>query len=147
MCEGFRVAADVAGSKAVCSEKGQPVWIPLYAFHHDPKYFEKPEKFDSERFLGERKKHTVNNGAYMPFGFGPRMCIGFRFALMETKVLLLHLLARCDLLRCEKTSMPIKIVKGGFTMKPEGGFWIKVVPRENPHRTVAVNNANETRDA
>ncbi|XP_029170454.1 cytochrome P450 3A19-like [Nylanderia fulva] len=47
--------------------------------------------------IGERKKENLNSGAYLSFGLGPRMCIGNRFVLMETKILLFHLLARCNL--------------------------------------------------
>ncbi|XP_028049478.1 cytochrome P450 9e2 isoform X2 [Monomorium pharaonis] len=102
-----------------------------------------PEKFDPERFLGERRKDSLNCGAYIPFGLGPRMCIGNRFALLETKVLLFHLLARCDLKTCEKTLMPLKLAKDGFNMKPEGGFWLMVLARKSVHHTLLVNLSNE----
>ena len=49
--------------------------IPTYAFHHDPEFFPDPEKFDPERF-SEENKHKINPLAYMPFGAGPRNCIG-----------------------------------------------------------------------
>lgn len=56
-------------------EKGRSVWFPIYAFHHDPKYFPNPTKFDPERFSDENK-HKINPAAYLPFGSGPRNCIG-----------------------------------------------------------------------
>lgn len=49
--------------------------IPTYVFHHDPHFFPEPEKFDPERF-SEENKHKINPLAYMPFGGGPRNCIG-----------------------------------------------------------------------
>ncbi|XP_032683018.1 uncharacterized protein LOC116849715 [Odontomachus brunneus] len=143
--ENFELPPTLPGAKPYTVKKGDVVWIPIYALQHDPKYFEDPEKFYPERFLGEQKKHILNTGAYLPFGLGPRMCIGNRFALLETKVLLFHLLARCDLVPCKKTPMPVKLVKGDFNMKPVGGFWLKAVPRKDPHHTVAVNNINSTR--
>lgn len=56
-------------------EKGTACWIPIYAFHHDPKYFPNPSEFDPERFSDERKRNIVA-GTYLPFGIGPRNCIG-----------------------------------------------------------------------
>ncbi|KYM94811.1 PREDICTED: cytochrome P450 9e2-like [Cyphomyrmex costatus] len=141
----FELPPALPGLKPFIVKKGQGIWIPAYGLHHDPKYFKEPEKFDPERFLGEQKKDNLNCGAYLPFGLGPRMCIGNRFALLETKVILFHLLARCDLKICDKTPIPIKIAKDSFNMKPEGGFWLKVLPRKDTHHTLATNLANGTR--
>ncbi|XP_011263150.2 cytochrome P450 9e2 [Camponotus floridanus] len=138
----FELPPTLPGMKSFTLKKGHAIWIPIYGLHHDPQYFKEPGKFDPERFLGERKKESLNCGAYLPFGLGPRMCIGNRFALLETKVLLFHLLARCDFEPCERTSMPLKLSKGGFTLKPEGDFWLNISPRKNPHHTIAVNVAN-----
>ncbi|XP_020298107.1 cytochrome P450 9e2-like [Pseudomyrmex gracilis] len=135
--EDFELPSTLPGVKPYTVRKGQGVWIPVYAFHHDHKYFDEPSKFNPERFLGERKKESLNSGAYFPFGLGPRMCIGNRFALLETKVLFFHLLARCDLKPCEKTSIPLKMSKQSFNMEAEGGIWLNVTPRETPHRTIS----------
>lgn len=51
------------------------IWINVFGMHHDHKYFPNPMKFDPSRFLGENKKKIVPN-SYMPFGIGPRACIG-----------------------------------------------------------------------
>lgn len=56
-------------------EKGLSFWIPIYGLHHDPKYFPNPGKFDPERFSDENKANIVP-GTYVPFGVGPRNCIG-----------------------------------------------------------------------
>ncbi|XP_014476475.1 PREDICTED: cytochrome P450 9e2-like [Dinoponera quadriceps] len=137
----FVLPPTLPGAEPFIVKKGEAIMIPIFGLHHDPKYFKEPEKFDPERFLGEQKKVTLNSGVYLPFGLGPRMCLGVRFALMETKVLLFHMLARCDLLPCEKTPIPLKLANDGFVMKPEGGFWLKAVPRKAPHRSIAVNIA------
>ncbi|XP_071567882.1 cytochrome P450 9e2-like [Temnothorax nylanderi] len=133
------------GIKPFTIKKGCGIWVPVYGLQNDPKYFQEPEKFDPERFLSERKKDSLNCGAYLPFGLGPRMCIGNRFALLETKVLLFHLLARCELKPCEKTSVPMKIAKNSFLMKPEGGFWLNVTPRKNTHHSITTNVITGTR--
>nr|XP_015838493.1 PREDICTED: cytochrome P450 9e2 isoform X3 [Tribolium castaneum] len=56
-------------------EKGVTTIIPIYGIHRDPQYFPNPDKFDPERFSDENKAKIVP-GTYMPFGVGPRNCIG-----------------------------------------------------------------------
>jgi cytochrome P450 family 9 len=57
--------------KVLKFEKGDSFYVPVYNFHHDPKYFPNPEKFDPERFSDENKD-KINKDAYAPFGIGPR---------------------------------------------------------------------------
>jgi cytochrome P450 len=54
--------------------------IPVYALHHDPKYYPEPERFDPERF-NEDEKANRHRYVYLPFGEGPRICIG-KFAVL-----------------------------------------------------------------
>ncbi|KAL0110547.1 hypothetical protein PUN28_013859 [Cardiocondyla obscurior] len=140
----FELEPTLPGTKPFTIKAGSTVWIPIHALHYDTKYFENPEKFDPSRFLGEQKKRNLNSGTYLPFGLGPRMCIGNRFALLEMKALLFHLLARCDLKICEKTPIPLKLAKVGFGMRIENDFCLRVVPRSNMHHTLASNLANRT---
>lgn len=63
------------GNLSFTIEKGQQLWISFSALHHDPNYFPDPLKFDPERFSDENK-HNIQPGTYVPFGFGPRNCIG-----------------------------------------------------------------------
>ncbi|KAL6257077.1 hypothetical protein P5V15_012011 [Pogonomyrmex californicus] len=135
----FELPPALPGMKPFTIKKGYDVWISVYGLHYDPQYFEEPEKFDPERFLGEKRKNSLNCGAYLPFGLGPRMCIGNRFALLKMKVLLFHLLARCNLKVCEKTLIPLKLAKDGILTKPEGDIWLNVEPREHMHDTLAAN--------
>jgi cytochrome P450 len=57
------------------------VGVSFYELHRNPKYWQSPDDFIPERFLGERRKETA--GIYFPFGAGPRMCIGMGFAIYE----------------------------------------------------------------
>jgi cytochrome P450 family 9 len=61
--------------KTIKLEKGVNFWIPIYPIHHDAKYYPNPEKFDPERFSDENK-HNIVPYSYLPFGIGPRNCIG-----------------------------------------------------------------------
>jgi len=56
-------------------EKGTRVVIPIHSIHHDSKYYPDPEKFDPERFSPEEKAKRPST-TYLPFGDGPRFCIG-----------------------------------------------------------------------
>ncbi|XP_071648923.1 cytochrome P450 9e2-like [Temnothorax longispinosus] len=103
--------------------------FPIYSLHHDPKYFPNPDKFDPERF-SEENKDNILPYTYLPFGHGPRKCIGNRFVLMETKILIAHLLQKFTLKTTEKTVEPIVYAKKEFALQPVGGFWIGLEKRE-----------------
>uniref|UniRef100_A0A0K8TUI8 unspecific monooxygenase n=1 Tax=Epiphyas postvittana TaxID=65032 RepID=A0A0K8TUI8_EPIPO len=112
-------------SKDIILRKGQSVQISLWVFHHDPNYFPEPDKFDPERF-SESNKHKIDPFVYMPFGLGPRNCIGSRFALCEVKVMAYQLLQHFQVSPCEKTTIPIRLNrKDGFRMNVEGGNWLR----------------------
>ena len=55
--------------------------------HRDPRWWPDPETFDPNRFIGDAAKDRPRS-AYLPFGGGPRVCIGNHFAMMEAKLLL-----------------------------------------------------------
>lgn len=56
--------------------EGVKVFIPIQAFHRDPKYFQNPEKFDPERFSDGAAKDFTRHFKFLPFGEGPRSCVG-----------------------------------------------------------------------
>ena len=61
--------------------KGTGVHINLWAMQHDERYWKDPEAFKPERWIGDKKGGDLSDGlAYMPFGLGPRMCIGIKLA-------------------------------------------------------------------
>ncbi|XP_078034045.1 uncharacterized protein LOC144468454 [Augochlora pura] len=127
--KSFELPPALPGLEPFLIEKDFAVSIPIYGVQHDPQYFENPDKFMPERFLDDPKK-ILNSGTFLSFGVGPRMCIGNRFALLETKVLLFNLFARCTLKPNSKTTIPIKLSKKGFQMTSEGGFWFDIEPRK-----------------
>ncbi|MGK2938197.1 MAG: cytochrome P450 [Solirubrobacteraceae bacterium] len=65
--------------------KGSTVLVPVNAVHHDPRFWEDPQRFDPTRFLPENANH--HRFAYLPFGAGQRICIGRTFALMEATLI------------------------------------------------------------
>ncbi|XP_076293516.1 cytochrome P450 9e2-like [Lasioglossum baleicum] len=125
----FELPAAGPGYDSVTVNPGDKITFPVFGLHRDPKYFPDPEKFDPERF-NEQNKDKVNPYAYLPFGLGPRKCIGNRFALMETKILVANLVHRFNLKRTEKTMVPIVYSKQNFSIIPDEGIWIGLEKRE-----------------
>ncbi|EAT41567.1 AAEL006815-PA [Aedes aegypti] len=109
-------------------EKGTSLWIPTIAIHNDPRYYPNPDKFDPERFSDENKS-KINPAAYIPFGVGPRNCIGSRLALMEMKSVVYYLLREFSFEPTEKTQIPLKLTMSGFTLQGEKGVWLEFKPR------------------
>ncbi|XP_026729221.1 cytochrome P450 9e2-like [Trichoplusia ni] len=110
--------------------KGEFLTYPIWAFHRDPKLFPEPKKFIPERFSPENKD-KIKPFSYMPFGMGPRNCIGSRFALCEVKVMLYQLLREMEVSPCERTCIPTKLIEDGFNMMIRGGGWIRFRIRNN----------------
>lgn len=73
--------------------QGTTILASAYTMHRKPKYFPDPERFDPERFSPEREK-DIPRYAYIPFGGGPRVCLGNHFAMMEGHLLLATLAQR-----------------------------------------------------
>ncbi|XP_013135366.1 PREDICTED: cytochrome P450 9e2-like [Papilio polytes] len=109
--------------------KGESIIIPTWSIHRDPVYYPRPLHFDPERFSEERK-HLIQPFTYMPFGLGPRNCIGSRFALCEVKVLLYQLLLNVQLAPSEKTSIPVQLATDNFNLRIKGGHWVDLKLRE-----------------
>lgn len=66
---------DLGNGKSVEIKKGEIIFLPYYLLHNDSKYFPNPEEFNPYRFSDENKDSIVT-GSYLPFGLGPRACIG-----------------------------------------------------------------------
>jgi len=95
---------------------GMVVSVPVERIHYDPKYYPNPEKFDPERFSAANNSNR-NQSAYLPFGIGPRNCIGMRLAIVELKVALSYLIFNFQLAPIKDvTPVPIKMERNfGFT--------------------------------
>jgi cytochrome P450 len=73
--------------------QGDTVLISPYLLHHDPDHWPDPDRFDPDRFEAGREKERPAY-AYLPFGGGPRLCIGNQFALLEMQIMLALLVQR-----------------------------------------------------
>ena len=146
---------EVSGTDLII-EKGIKVLIPIQAIHHDPQYYPEPEKFDPDRFLEKNKKFR-DSCTFLPFGDGPRVCIGkwsswfsnlnipqkinyffrclfillgTRFAFVQTKVGLVALLSAYEVALSSKTRSPLEYDQTANILTSKSGIWLKIRHRK-----------------
>lgn len=103
--------------------RGTLVLVDLYTMHRRADYFAQPEQFDPDRFSPEREK-LMPKGAYLPFGTGPRVCIGNGFAMMEGQLILATLAQHVRLRLAEGQQVK---TEAAVTLRPKGGLkmWVE----------------------
>jgi cytochrome P450 len=121
--ERAAVDADEVGGYAIPA--GTTIAVCPYVLHRNPSYWDDPETFDPDRFSPERGA-ARSRFAYLPFGDGPRICIGKAFAMMEAKIVLSMIYAS---FRPELASHEPIEVDPGVTLRPKRGVPMRVVPR------------------
>lgn len=104
---------------------GTGVLIPNLAFQRDAEFFPDPMRFDPDRFT-EQMKSSRHSFCSLPFGEGPRICIGMRFGLLETTLCLAILLNKFKFVPCAQTDNPIKIDAVNLIHGPKGKVWLKI---------------------
>ncbi|XP_043831281.1 cytochrome P450 3A21-like [Dromiciops gliroides] len=122
-----RVCQKTTEINGVTIPKGTVMMVPVYVLHHDPEYWSEPEEFRPERFDEEGRK-SIDPYVFLPFGAGPRNCIGMRFALLTMKTILVMLLQNFTLEPCKETPIPLELDTKGF-MQPKKPIILKLVPK------------------
>jgi cytochrome P450 len=121
------------GREALCDfeigpyivRKGTTILISPWVLHRDPRFFEAPAQFRPERW-GTGMSGRLPRFAYMPFGGGPRVCIGSRFAMTEAILVLATVTQRFRFKwEGEKPIVPLPSI----TLRPKGGLRMRLVPR------------------
>jgi cytochrome P450 family 6 len=107
----------------VVAEKGTQVYVSILGMHRDPEYYPDPEKFDPERFNDDNKKSRLSF-TYLPFGDGPRNCIGVRFGAMQTKIGIATIVKNFRVSVCPKTK-PIEFNPYSFLLKTVNKVYLK----------------------
>jgi cytochrome P450 len=101
---------------------GASILIPIYAIHRHARRWEDPDAFDPDRFSPEREAQ-IPRYQYMPFGAGPRICIGMSFAMLEATAMLATMLQHA---RFEPTEGHVPLPIAQVTLAPKGGMPLKV---------------------
>ncbi|KAK9679268.1 Cytochrome P450 [Popillia japonica] len=104
-------------------EEGTTIIIPVYALHRDGNYFPNPETYNPDRFLDSNKSDIVK-GSYLPFGEGPRTCIGMKFAILQVKIATISIIQNFDVRVNKKTKEPLEIDPNFFLLLAKGGLWL-----------------------
>jgi cytochrome P450 len=107
--------------------KGSMVAIAPWVLHRHRRLWAEPDAFDPDRFMPERRS-AIDRFAYLPFGAGPRICIGASFALQEAVTVLAAIVraARLDLVGAHDVQ-PVQRV----TLRPQGGLPMRLSFRES----------------
>lgn len=101
---------------------GSQIVIPIWALHRHVKLWDDPDRFDPDRFLAEREEKIART-QYMPFGAGPRICIGSSFAMVEATVLLATFV-RAARFGWDGRHAPEPVSR--VTLRPKGGMPLEV---------------------
>lgn len=91
--------------KGLSINENTPIIIPVYSIHRDPEFYPDPECFNPERFTSDAKQ-SRDPYTYMPFGHGPRNCMGMRFAQLEMKLALSVIMKNFTLSVTNETAIP-----------------------------------------
>jgi cytochrome P450 len=111
---------------------GALVSVSPYLIHRHPDLWDRPDAFRPERFLGDEAEEAAQALRYIPFGHGPRHCIGKHFAMLEMPLVLATIHRRRILIRASGPPLEPEAL---VTLRPRGGLWMTVSARPAPARS------------
>ncbi len=113
----------VLGTRKV--KRGTMLMVAPWTIHRHQKLWKNPEFFDPDRFSAERE-HEITPGSFLPFGVGPRVCVGAAFATLEAALIIARLTRRYDFTALDAASVrPV----ARLTTRPRHEIMVKVTPR------------------
>ncbi|KFB39402.1 hypothetical protein ZHAS_00006839 [Anopheles sinensis] len=114
----------------VTLHRGMKIMIPAYAIHHDEEFYPDPSTYDPGRFTPDRMARR-DPCAYLPFGEGPRICIGLRFGMMQARIGLALLLKHFKVVQCDETDVPLTYSTRAFVLTPINGVRLRLEKYEH----------------
>lgn len=120
----------------VTVKKGTLVHIPSYSIMRDPEHYPNPEVFDPDRFSAENGglKSYKDKGVYLPFGDGPRICLGMRFGILQVKIAIVEILRNFDLKASPKSNLKHVYDPANFLLPSLNGVWAEFVPLDKANK-------------
>jgi cytochrome P450 len=118
------LARNVVADDELCGRQMRPndtLFLPIWALHRHEMWWERPELFDPDRFdpvTGPKR----DKYQYLPFGAGPRVCVGANFAMMQAGIILASLIARFGFSPSEPSPRPVMTM----TVRPEPGVFLEI---------------------
>lgn len=101
-------------------ENGTDIWICVYQLHRDPRWYAAPHSFEPERWIDAPAPRSFT---YLPFGIGPRVCIGQHFAMMESIIGLAAILSRFQV---EATTKAPPELSAWITLRPKSPIRLRL---------------------
>jgi cytochrome P450 len=120
------LARTAVAKDELCGRTVQPndiVFLPIWALHRHEMWWQQPEKFDPSRFAPENRG-KLSKYQYLPFGAGPRVCVGADFAMMQARIILATLIQRFRFTPATPAPRPVMMM----TVRPEPGVFLGVTP-------------------
>jgi len=120
------LARTVVAKDQLCGRTVQSddiLFLPIWALHRHEMWWERPEAFDPGRFAPENRG-KLNKYQYLPFGAGPRVCVGADFAMMQARIILATLIQRLRFTPASPGPRPVMMM----TVRPEPGIFLNIAP-------------------
>ncbi|XP_069103359.1 cytochrome P450 3A28-like isoform X2 [Argopecten irradians] len=137
MYEALRLYPCAPGTARMCTQdctingvqfkEGMMIRVMASTLYGDEEYFPQPTKFNPERFSPAAKKER-HPYTFIPFGQGPRICIGMKFGILLVKLALVKILQKYVIVPCSKTQDPLPSVLRPM-LAPRNGVFVKLLPR------------------
>ncbi|KAF2359251.1 Cytochrome P450 [Trinorchestia longiramus] len=110
--------------------KNTSILIPIWEIHRDPQNWPNPEEFDPSRFsLTSKATSTRHPMAYLPFGAGPRNCVGMRFGQLEAKLAIAKIILNYELELAPETEDPPPLTVPTVAINPAKGIYMHALRR------------------
>jgi cytochrome P450 len=118
------LARNVVEEDELCGRTMRPndtLFLPIWALHRHEMWWEAPNRFDPDRFSPTRRAER-DKYQYLPFGAGPRVCVGANFAMMQAQIILASLVQRFRFAPSQPAPRPVMTM----TVRPEPGIFLAV---------------------
>ncbi|XP_050390242.2 cytochrome P450 3A24 [Patella vulgata] len=130
-----RRASETKEYHGITIPEGINIQANIWALHRDATYWQEPETFDPERF-SQRRRSEIQGYTYLPFGAGPRACIGMRFAILETKIAIARVLQKFEILKGDNMKEVLDVEARGAIV-PKDPVNVRVVKRVKTDYTIS----------